>query len=116
MLHYMADRQCCVHVCSVCAGVGAPLEALSAGILDPLENNSMNVTELENCGKDILSMQSQMSLREGLMLLGPVSGYLGSILKVLGPGGTVRLVKGVKEEIQQADTRDWAGLKVKRGS
>jgi len=75
----------------------------------------MQVTELEHYGKDIISIQAQskISLREIQRLLGPVLGYAGGIVKTLGMGGTVQLIRNVKDEIKAAQMRDWSTLKGK---
>jgi hypothetical protein len=75
----------------------------------------MKVEELENYGKDLLSIQehSQMPLRQKLRLLTPVLGYLRSVVRTLGVDGAVRLVKNVKQEIRSTKGRDWSRLQAK---
>jgi hypothetical protein len=75
----------------------------------------MKVEELENYGKDLLSIQehSQMPLRDKLKLLAPILGYLGSVVRTLGVDGAVHLVKNVRQEIQSAKERDWSRLQAK---
>jgi hypothetical protein len=75
----------------------------------------MKVEELENYGKDLLTIQehSQMPLSQKLRLLAPVLGYLGSILRTLGLDGSVHLVKNVRQEIRSAKGRDWSRLQAK---
>jgi hypothetical protein len=76
---------------------------------------AQSVEQLEHYGKDLLTIQGQARIPLGhkLRLLGATSTYLRGILKTLGLGGTVRLVRGVKQEIAQAQTRDWTRLEAK---
>lgn len=75
----------------------------------------MNVEALPNYGKDILtiSADSKMTFGEKLAMLGPVLSYLGGMIRTLGLRSTVRMVRGVKEEITNAQDLDWSSFKGK---
>jgi len=75
----------------------------------------MNVQALPNYGKDILtiSADSEMTFGEKLSMLGSVLSYLGGVIGELGLGGTVQMVRRVKEEIARAQDLNWSGFKAK---
>jgi L-2-amino-thiazoline-4-carboxylic acid hydrolase len=75
----------------------------------------MNVEALPNYGKDIVTMSadSKMTFGEKLAMLGPVLSYLGGVIGELGLGGTVKMVRRVKEEIASAQDLDWSSFKAK---
>lgn len=75
----------------------------------------MNVHDLPNYGKDILTMTEggSMPLRKKLQLLGPILGYLRSTVRELGVRETYRLIFQARQEVERAETLDWSDLKGK---
>jgi hypothetical protein len=75
----------------------------------------MQVEELKNYGKDLISIneQSEIPFRKKLAILAPILGYLGAVIKILGVKGMLQLVRDVKDEVQRAETYNWNKLKEK---
>lgn len=75
----------------------------------------MNVEALKNYGKDILSIQEQSNIpfRKKRVVVAAALRLLWDLFKILGPSGTVRFIKGIKEESHRAERLDWSPLKEK---
>lgn len=75
----------------------------------------MNVEELKNFGKDIMTIQKEMKvpLNKKLKIVKAAAAYLAGIVRELDPLGFIELIKKMKQEIKTAKTMNWTYLKQK---
>lgn len=73
----------------------------------------MNIQGYKHYGKDILtiSKETQMSIGTRLKVFWAALQYLISIIFVLGPVGLVKLIRGIREETEAAESLDWTRMR-----
>lgn len=75
----------------------------------------MQVNELPNYGKDILTIsdQSRVPLKKRLQLILPALEMIGKIIQNLGIRVTIHFLGDIKSTIKYAETLDWSSLKAR---